>query len=417
MVLAHFLLSIFPPFINMINYYTLTVKFYIHYFLLFGYNNDSEFGVLISHKNIKIWEEKKLKKLISCLLSLAMIIGVGASITACKGTSSNTADVHVFYYTYSDTYISSVRSNLDSQLTAAGIKYQDYDSNSNQTTQTEQVQTAITKGAKLIIVNVVNTGSDDAANGIVTLAKNAGIPVIFFNREVSNAVVSSYDKCVFVGTDAAEAGHLQGQMIGDYLLANYDAADINKDGKISYVVFKGEEGNNEAIYRTQYGVEDANKVLTAAGKPSLSFYDASNSNKYLVDKNGTWAAAAANEYMTTALTSFNETNKNMIELVICNNDGMAEGAITALNTIGYNTGTGKSIPVFGVDATDAAKQLIKAKKMTGTIKQDAEGMAKGITLIAGNGINKKAIMDGTSSYNVDQNVAKIRIAYAKYLGE
>ena len=35
----------------------------------------------------------------------------------------------------------------------------------------------------------------------------------------------------------------------------------------------------------------------------------------------------------------------------------------------------KTIPVFGVDATDAAKQLIKDGKMTGTIKQDAEGMA------------------------------------------
>lgn len=53
----------------------------------------------------------------------------------------------------------------------------------------------------------------------------------------------------------------------------------------------------------------------------------------------------------------------MIELVICNNDGMAEGAVTALNTAGYNLGSeSKSIPVFGVDATDAAKSLIADKK-------------------------------------------------------
>ena len=39
----------------------------------------------------------------------------------------------------------------------------------------------------------------------------------------------------------------------------------------------------------------------------------------------------------------------MIELVICNNDGMTEGAISALNDKGYNLGTGKDgkmIPVF-----------------------------------------------------------------------
>ena len=61
----------------------------------------------------------------------------------------------------------------------------------------------------------------------------------------------------------------------------------------------------------------------------------------------------------------------MVELIICNNDGMAEGAVSALQGACYNTGDGKTIPVFGVDATDSAKQLINEGKMTGTIKQDA----------------------------------------------
>ena len=39
------------------------------------------------------------------------------------------------------------------------------------------------------------------------------------------------------------AGHMQGKMIGDYVLANYDALDINGDGTITYVMFKGQEGN------------------------------------------------------------------------------------------------------------------------------------------------------------------------------
>ena len=44
------------------------------------------------------------------------------------------ANVAVFYYTYSDTYIASVRTALDAKLDEMGVKYQDYDSNSNQTT-------------------------------------------------------------------------------------------------------------------------------------------------------------------------------------------------------------------------------------------------------------------------------------------
>ena len=357
-----------------------------------------------------------MKRFFALTVALLLLI---SSLSSCGSGKSATADVHVFYYTYSDTYISSVRSALGGALKKSGLSYQDYDGNGNQTTQTEQVQTAITKGAKAIIVNIVNTGSDDAASGIVSMAKNAGIPVIFFNREVSDSIIKSYDKCCFIGTRAEEAGILQGEMIGDYVVTNYDKLDINGDGEISYILFKGEEGNNEAIYRTKYSVEEANKILEKNGKKPLKFYDASNPNKYLVDRNGQWSASAANEYMTTALSSYSEKHNNMIELVICNNDGMAEGAISALNGAGYNLGgDSKMIPVFGVDATDAAKDLIGNGKMAGTIKQDAEGMATALALVAGNALDEgKALLDGTGDYSVDKDVAKIRIAYAKYLGE
>lgn len=333
------------------------------------------------------------------------------------GCSNNDgSDTSVFYYTYSDTYISNVRSSLGKALEKENITFQDYDSNGNQTTQTEQVQTALTKGTSVLVVNLVNTGSDDAAQGIINLAKNSNTPLIFFNREVSDEAVNSYNNCVFVGTDAEEAGHMQGEMIGEYIVNNFDKIDLNKDGKISYILLKGEEGNNEAIYRTKYAVEDANKILKENNKNELVFYDRANPNGYLVDKNGQWSAAAANEYMTTAMASYNEANNNMIELAICNNDGMAEGVITALNSAGYNTGGDKKIPVFGVDATDAAKELIKDGKMTGTIKQDAEGMANTITKLIKNSLNGKDIMDDTDNFTVDKGVKKIRIPYSKYLG-
>jgi len=329
------------------------------------------------------------------------------------------ADVHVFYYTYSDAYVSTVRAALDRKLSEAGISYQDYDSNNSQTTQTEQVQTAITKGAKVLVVNVVTTGSDDAAAGIVSLARNAGIPVIFFNREVSDGVVNSYDKCIFVGTDATEAGRLQGDMIGDYLVKNYEKTDLNGDGRISYVLFMGEKGNGEAIYRTRYSVENANAKLAAAGKPELVFYDRANGDKYLADRDGKWSAQAANEYMTTALTGYNAANRNMIELVICNNDNMAEGAITALQTAGYNTGAEGSvtIPVFGVDAIDAAKDLIRSGKMAGTVLQDGDAMAECLRRAAENGVKGAALLENMGDYAVDGDVAKVRIRYGLYTGD
>ena len=335
------------------------------------------------------------------------------------------ADVAVMYYTYGDTYIASVRTALDAKLDELGVKYQDYDANNNQTTQNEQIDTAIQTGANVLIVNIVTSGSVDASSQIVEKAKAADIPVIFFNRAVEGdedegKVLGSYDKCAFVGTDAPEAGHMQGKMVGQYVVDNFDAIDLNGDGKISYAMFMGQLGNVEAIYRTQYGVEDADAVITAAGKPALEYFDASNTDKYQVDQDGNWSATAANNYMTTNLSQYNESAGNMIELVICNNDGMAEGVISALNDKGYNLGDGNctTIPVFGVDATDAAKQLIADGKMTGTIKQDAEGMANGIAYLAKNIQAGKDLMADTDSFNISEKVSnKIYIPYATYTGE
>ena len=356
-----------------------------------------------------------MKKQLALILSLALALTMLAGLVSCKKDNSD-GEVSVFYYTYSDTYISSVRSEMDAMLKKAGLKYQNYDANGNQTTQTEQITTALAKNSRLLIVNVVDTGSDDAAQNIVDLAKAKNVPVIFFNRSVNEKVVSSYEKCVFVGTDYEEAGHLQGKMIGDYVLKNYDKLDLNGDGMISYAMFKGQEGNMEAIARTQYAVEDANKILTAAGKSELVFFDSHNANKYQVDQNGQWSSAAATDYMNTNLSQFNEGNGNMIELVIANNDEMALGAITSLQTKGYNKEGGKLIPVFGVDATEAAKNAIKEGSMVGTIKQDAAGMAEAISTIAQNMLNSKSFFEGITAENV-VGTWRVNIPYATYLGE
>ncbi len=339
-----------------------------------------------------------------------------AETTAPADTETSAAregSVAVFYYTYGDTYISSVRAALDSALDAAGIQYQDYDSNNSQTTQSEQVTTALAQGATVLVVNLVDTGSDDAAKNIITQAN--GVPVIFFNRSVSEEAVTSSDKCVFVGTDYEMAGHMQGEMIGNYLLENYDTLDLNGDGTISYVMFKGQEGNAEADARTKYGQEDADTILTGAGKPALSFYDSANSNKYLVDQAGAWSSAAATEYMQTIMSQYSEANNNMVELVIANNDEMAIGAVTALQNAGYNKDGSTVIPVFGVDATDAAKDAIAAGSMIGTIKQDADGMANTIADITANFMDGKEAFDGVDSANV-VGTWRVNIPYATYTG-
>ena len=350
-----------------------------------------------------------MKKLLLLLLSALMLT---SSLTSCGGSE----EVSAFYFTFSDTYISNVRGEMNKYLKEAGLNYHNYDANSNQTTQTEQIDTAIAKGTKALCVNIMDTGSDDAAKTIVGKAKSAEIPVIFFNRSVSEAVVKSYDKCVFVGTDYEMAGRMQGELVGNYLIENYDSVDINSDGRISYCMFKGQQGNAEAEARTKYAVEIANDILVKAGKPKLVFYDSRNTDGYLVDQDGNWSNAAANNYMKTILSAYSEPGGNMVELVIANNDEMALGAISALNEAGYNKEGGRVIPVFGIDATDAARSKIDAGYMAGTVKQDSRGMAEAISTIVKNFLGGKNMLDG-----VDEELIvdgwRVNIPYSIYTGK
>ncbi len=365
-----------------------------------------------------------MKKIIALILVAVMALG----LVACSGGGSDEPKVAVFWYDNSDAYLSTVRAEMDKEWAAQGLKFENFDAKNDQATQIDQIRTAITNGFNYLVINQVSSGSPDVAQQIMDVVGDK-IPAVFFNRspEADNAegaVLKAHSNICFVGTDAPEAGHMQGKMIGDYLVENFDTADLNGDGVISYALFMGDKTNPEAIARTQYGVEDANAVLTAAGKSELVYFDASNSDKYQVDMGGAWSAAAATDYMNTNLSQYNDANGNMIELVICNNDNMAEGTVAALNTVGYNTGSGKYIPVFGVDATDAAKTLIADGKMTGSIKQDNVGMAVAVVSTVKSITEGKSATDAIAAtaglqdiFSVSANVAnKLYVAYAPYTG-
>lgn len=370
------------------------------------------------------------KKLMALLLCLVMVV---TTLAACGGGQTSGDDGNaggdgavkatVFWYEESDVYLGSVRTALNGELEAAGIAYDNQFAGNDQAKQIDQIKTAIAGGTNLLIVNIVTSGAPDTAQDIIDIAGD--IPVIFFNRAIGTdgsdvTVLEENATACFIGTDAPEAGHMQGKMVGEYVVANFDTIDLNGDGIISYAMMKGQEGNVEAEFRTQYGVEDANAVLTAAGKAELAYFDANNTDCYQVDLDGAWSAKAAKEYMDTNLVTYNEGNNNMIELVICNNDGMAEGVIASLQDKGYNKDGNHVVPVFGVDATENAVALINEGAMIGTVKQDAEGMAAAIAQTA------KAISEGTAPadalaglnddrFSVASDCAsKLFVAYAPY---
>lgn len=351
------------------------------------------------------------KRLLAMLMASAMAVSLGACSSkpaADAGTtppadaaggdaaaSAGTPTVGVLIYKYDDTYISTVRNALDAALSGkATVTMQD--GKGDQATQNDQLDVMLEKGVDVLAVNMVDA---KAAAGVVEKAKAKDIPIVFFNREPDTEVIQSYDKAIFIGTNAEDAGKMQGDIIKDLWAAN-PAYDLNGDGKIQYVMFQGEPDNAEAIARTKYSVDQA--IANGMQMEQVGTTQVCN-----------WDTELAQKSMEALLAA----NEGKIELVIANNDGMAIGCIAALNNIGYNTGdAAKFIPVIGVDATEAAKQAIADGKMSATVLQDGEAMGNAIASISLNIAAGKDALEGTS-YALDDTGIAVRIPYAPYTGK
>ena len=369
-----------------------------------------------------------MKRFTALMLVMFLLAGSMFALSACgnndNGNGGGTITADVFWYDFADTFMASVRADMiELQADFPNLNITHHDSMNTQATQTEQIQTAVTRGTDLLIVNIVTTGAEDVAMNIINIARDAGVPALFFNREVSDAVINSYmGYAAFIGTDAAEAGVFQGMAIAQFLLEGDNASRFDRDGDgyIRYIMMRGEHGNQEAFYRTYYSVRTANNILAAEGAGVTLVPSAANETSALYADDGisnfflyaNWSAAIAFDLVNTALAA-HDPRAGDIELVIANNDDAALGAISALQEAGLNTGgTADKIPVFGVDATAVARIAIDNGEMTGTVMQDGRGMALAVLELADNIANGEALMANTGHHNIDAGVAKIRIPHA-----
>ena len=170
--------------------------------------------------------KKFVSKMLAGALSLSMLCGVAAA----------EGETYVSWYTFGDVYLSSVRTALDAAMEAKGLTVVDKDSNANQQTQTDDINTALVTGANAVVVNLVESGAIGTAETLMNAIKEKDVPAVFFNRAVSTdnneaaELFKGYEKSAFVGTDFTQAGIMQGKMIGEYVLEHFDEIDLNHDG-------------------------------------------------------------------------------------------------------------------------------------------------------------------------------------------
>ena len=340
-----------------------------------------------------------MKKIIALVLALMIIM----SMTACGAKPAETTPaapaateaaaaateaaaepagevktykVGVAIYQYNDNFMTLYRQEIENYfktLETDTVKYEVtmVDGKNDMGEQTNQIDTFITQKMDVIICNLVQTSS---AEVIIDKVVAAGIPLVLINREPLGddgdesypGIINNPTVC-YVGADARQSGTYQGEIV----LALPNKGDINGDGVVSYVMVVGDPENPDAQYRTEYSI----KALTDAGVQV----------KELVKNVGNWDQTKGQEIVAAALTQYGDE----IEVVFCNNDGMALGAAAAIEAAGRKVG--EDIYLLGVDALDECQEMVQKGTMTGTVLNDHIGQSHKAVDVAIQALNGEPI--------------------------
>ncbi len=291
------------------------------------------------------------------LLSISILSSCTCQRPSSESSSSSASDsaklvIGTAIYKYDDTFMASVRNFMQSSASPT-TQLNFVDCANQQPIQNEKIDLFITKKVQALAINPVDRS---AAGVLIDKAKAANIPAVFFNREPFPEDMKKWDKLFYVGTRGEEAGEMQGQLIAEYWKAHPEA-DKNKDGKLQFVMLKGEPGHQDAELRTKHSV----LAIEAAGIKV----------ERLAEAVGMWDRIQGQEKMAAFLGAHGDK----IEFVIANNDDMALGAIEALKSAGYFQNN-KYMPVVGVDATVPAVKALQDGHLLGTVLNDAKNQGR-----------------------------------------
>ena len=257
--------------------------------------------------------------------------------------------VGVCIYQFSDNFMTLFRTELEDYLVKLGFSKDNItiqDGQNDQATQSNQIDAFIADGVDVLIINPVNTSS---AETITDKVVDAGIPLVYINREPGEDEEARWAEnnwnVTYVGCDARQSGTYQGEEIAE--LEN--KGDADGDGVVRYIMVQGDPENVDAQYRTEKSIERLSQDIEV---------------EELTKQRGDWDQAKGQEIVANALTAHGDA----VEVVFCNNDAMALGALQAIEAAGRTVN--KDIYLVGVDALVEVVENVMNDKMTGTVFND-----------------------------------------------
>lgn len=333
------------------------------------------------------------KKLLSVLMAAVMVAGVGG-VGAAQVKADDEKILGAGIYSASDnfnSYIGKAITNACDGIFKTNIE----DGQNDQSTQNNQVDTMLAKGASVVAVSVCDV---TAAPTLIQKCKDAGnVPIIFFNKEITDYdVINSYENaCQVTSTGGDYGASIQAQMVIDYW-KEHPEMDKNGDGKLQLVYLMGDPGHTASQPRCDYlksTIEDAGIEIDL-----------------LAEDTGMWVTATAKEKMDAWVSKYGDE----IECCVAGNDAMALGALSAVEAAGFNTDgeeSSKYIPIYGIDALPEILSKIESGEITGSVLQDAKTQGQTIVKMAENLTSGKDAVDGIEGVETEEEAKAVRVPY------
>jgi len=304
----------------------------------------------------------------SVLLFVASLL----TTTSCTKQSGSTASavkkprIGFVLATLNEERYAKDRKYFEDAAKAAGAEVEFASCDDKVDVQTSKVETLLSKNIDALVIQPVN---GEAAGAIVDLAKKDGVPVIAYDRIIRNADIDLY-----VTQDSFQVGVLQAQ----------EAVKETKE-KGNYILLLGEAGHSVAEEITR-------GVLSVLEKfPQI---------KIVVKQNHPgWSTALALATVENALTR----NKNNVQAILANNDGMALGAMQALEEQKL---AGK-VFVAGADADISAVKDILKGRQTMTVLKGIKPLAEAAVTAAVSLAKKEVPKADTKMFNGKKEVPTI----------
>ncbi len=265
-------------------------------------------------------------------------------------------------------------------LESAGYKVNLQYANDDIPTQVTQVNDMVTKKNQVLVVASID---GVALKGALKEAKDAGIPVIAYDRLLRESDAVSY----YTTFDNFKVGVQQGTS----LLKGLEASGLPKPWNVE--LFAGSPDDNNATFF----FNGAMSVL----KPKIddkTIVVQSGETDFKVVATLRWDAAVAKKRMENILTK-SYANKD-VHGVLAPYDGLSRGIIAALKGSGYGTG-GKKLPVVtGQDAELESVKSILAGEQYSTIFKNTRDLAAATVKMIGEIAEKKTVTtNDTKTYD------------------